>query len=456
MDSDLTLDFIIIIALIVANGLFSMTELAIVNARKRKLEEMAEDGNKRAKKAFELAENPNQMFSTIQIGITLVGILTGLYSGATFSGPLEEVLVSAFPSMATYAASASSFIIVAIITYLSLVIGELVPKRLALNSPESIAVLVAKPIYWLSVSLKPIVVFLGYSTDFLLKILGVKIKEEAPVTESEINKMLTDGVALGAYEEEEPIMVENIFHLADMNAADVMTPRTQLKWIDLNGTDEEIMDVLKNANHYRIPVGEDSLDELKGLITVADVLVQHMQQPEDMPMSTIIKNCVKEPLLVPESITLMKLLDLFRNEGVHETVVLDEYGGFSGLVTLHDIMEEIVGLMPSGEEEIQEEENRIIQRTDNSWLVDGLLDVDEFKEFFHINQELPGEEEDFYKTMGGLLNLLFGRIPRETDKVTWEDYTFEIMDMDNTRIDKILVTYVPPVVDETEEAEEKN
>ena len=222
------------------------------------------------------------MFSTIQIGITLVGILTCLYSGATFSGPLEEILVANIPSIEPYAASISSFIIVAIITYLSLVIGELVPKRLALNSPESIAVVVSKPIYWLSVALKPIVSFLGVSTEFLLKLLGVTVKEEAPVTESEINKMLTEGVAMGAYEEEEPILVENIFHLADMNAGDIMTPRTQLKWIDLNGTEDEIMEVLKNANHYRIPVGTDSLDELKGLVTVSDVLVQIMQRNPGM------------------------------------------------------------------------------------------------------------------------------------------------------------------------------
>ena len=449
MDSDLTLDFIIIIILIIANGLFSMTELAIVNAKKRRLEEMGEAGNERAKKAFELAENPNNMFSTIQIGITLVGILTGLYSGATFSAPLEEFLVAHVPSIEPYATSLSSFIIVAIITYLSLVIGELVPKRLALNSPESIAVVVAKPIYWLSVALKPIVSFLGVSTEFLLKLLGVTIKEEAPVTESEINKMLTEGVAMGAYEEEEPILVENIFHLADMDASDVMTPRTQLKWIDLNASEDEIMEVLKTANHYRIPVGEDSLDELRGMVNVTDVMVECLQG--ERPLHHVIRSCMTEPLLVPESISLMKLLNTLRNEGVHETIVLDEYGGFSGLVTLHDIMEEIVGLMPSGEDERQEEENRIIERGDGTWLVDGLLNIDEFKEFFHIDKELPREEDDLYKTLGGLMNLLFGRIPRETDKTYWEGYTFEIVDMDNPRIDQILVSYVEPVVEQTEE-----
>ena len=309
---------------------------------------------------------------------------------------------------------------------------------------------VAKPIYWLSVALKPIVSFLGISTEFLLKILGVTVKEEAPVTESEINKMLTEGVAMGAYEEEEPILVENIFHLADMNAGDIMTPRTQLKWIDLNGTEDEIMEVLKNANHYRIPVGTDSLDELKGLVTVSDVLVQIMQRPSESSIHDIIKACLKEPVLVPESISLMKLLNVLRTEGVHEAIILDEYGGFTGLVTLHDIMEEIVGLMPSGEEEIKEEENKIIER-DGAWLVDGLLNVDEFKEFFHIDQELPGEEDDLYKTMGGLLNVLFGRIPKELDKAKWDGYTFEVIDMDHTRIDKILVTYEEPIVEQEEQ-----
>ena len=204
MDSDLTLDFIIIVVLIIANGLFSMTELAIVNAKKRKLEELAESGNERAKQPWIIRE-PKWNVLYHSIGITLVGILTGLYSGATFSGPLEEILVANIPSIEPYAASISSLLIVTVITYLSLVIGELVPKRLALNSPESIAVVVAKPIYWLSVALKPIVSFLGVSTEFLLKLLGVTVKEEAPVTESEINKMLTEGVAMGAYEEEEPI-----------------------------------------------------------------------------------------------------------------------------------------------------------------------------------------------------------------------------------------------------------
>ena len=443
MDSTLIIDFIIIIILIVASGWFSMSELAVINARKHKLEELAEAGDKRAILAHKLADDPNQMFSTVQIGITLVAILTGLYSGDTFADPLKEVLLEAMPWLGSYAGSISSILIVVLITYLTLIIGELVPKRLAINSPETISIWIARPIYVLSLTLRPIVAILAWSTDLVLKILGVKIHEEQAVTESEINQMLTEGVAKGVYEEEEPIMVDNIFHLADMNAGDVMTPRTQVSWIDLNDTEEHIMEVLSNSSNYRIPVAHDSLDKLKGLITVSDVLGKILKNDEDKPLKHLIAQCLKDPIMVPESLSLMKLIDTFRTEGVHETVVLDEYGSFSGLVTLHDIMEEIVGLMPSGEEERKEEENRIVSRSENSWLVDGLLDIDEFKEYFHMEEPLPGEEDDLYKTLGGFLTYLFGRIPKEMDKVIWEDYIYEVMDMDNTRIDKILVTYQP-------------
>lgn len=451
MDSDITIDLIIVLALIIANGLFSMTELAIVNSKKSKLEELANQNNHAAKRALSLLEDPNQMFSTVQIGITLVGIITGLYSGATFAEPLSDWIRSVAPAIEHYASSISSFIIIALTTYLSLMIGELVPKRLALNSPETIAMSVAHPIYYLSLALKPIVVFLSASTNIFLKVLGVKNKEEAPVTESEINKMLTDGVAMGAFEEEEPVLVDNIFRLADLNASDVMTPRTQLKWIDLNSDEEDIKSILATAHHYRIPVGKDSLDDLIGLVTVSDILTLQMTKTKEQSLTDMIYECTKEPLLVPESITLMKLLELFRQEGVHETIVLDEYGAFSGLVTLHDIMEEIVGLMPSGEEEKQEEENRVIQRSETTWLVDGLLNIDEFKDYFSITKELPGQLDDLYKTMGGFVTYLVGRIPKETDTCHWDAYTFEVMDMDNTRVDKIMITYEPPIDEDTSE-----
>ncbi len=402
MGSDIGIEILIVVILIILNGLFSMTELAIINARKGLLEEKSEAGNRGARMAIELAEDPNEMFSTIQIGITLISIVTGLYSGATFSDPMATYIKEHILWLADYADTVSPIFIVSLTTYLSLVIGELVPKRLAYNSPESIAIMMAIPMKYFATITKPFVALLSMSTTVLLKVLGVKHKEEAPVTESEINKMLVQGVELGAYEEEEPVLVENIFRLADLDASDIMTPRTQLTWIDINASDEDIL--------------------------------------ETIMMKDILAYCMRKPVLVPESLSLMKVLSTFREEGTHEAIVLDEYGGMSGMITFHDIMEEIVGLMPSGEEEKKEEENRIVQREDGTYLVDGLISIEELKEYFEVDELLPGEEEDLYKTLGGFVTYLIGRIPKEANRCHYGPLQFEVMDMDNTRVDKVMVT----------------
>ena len=439
MGSDIGIEILIVVILIILNGLFSMTELAIINARKGLLEEKAEAGNLGARMAIELAEDPNEMFSTIQIGITLISIVTGLYSGATFSDPMATYIKEHILWLADYADTVSPIFIVSLTTYLSLVIGELVPKRLAYNSPESIAIMMAIPMKYFATITKPFVALLSMSTTMLLKVLGVKHKEEAPVTESEINKMLVQGVELGAYEEEEPVLVENIFRLADLDASDIMTPRTQLTWIDINASDEDILETIMECNEHRIPVGDDSLDELKGLVSSVDVLAQQMKESH-RPMKDILAYCMRKPVLVPESLSLMKVLSTFREEGTHEAIVLDEYGGMSGMITFHDIMEEIVGLMPSGEEEKKEEENRIVQREDGTYLVDGLISIEELKEYFEVDELLPGEEDDLYKTLGGFVTYLIGRIPKEANRCHYGPLQFEVMDMDNTRVDKVMVT----------------
>ena len=439
MGSDIGIEILIVVILIILNGLFSMTELAIINARKGLLEEKAEAGNRGARMAIKLAEDPNEMFSTIQIGITLISIVTGLYSGATFSDPMATYIKEHILWLANYADTVSPIFIVSLTTYLSLVIGELVPKRLAYNSPESIAIMMAIPMKYFATITKPFVALLSMSTTMLLKVLGVKHKEEAPVTESEINKMLVQGVELGAYEEEEPVLVENIFRLADLDASDIMTPRTQLTWIDINASDEDILETIMECNEHRIPVGDDSLDELKGLVSSVDVLAQQMKESH-RPMKDILAYCMRKPVLVPESLSLMKVLSTFREEGTHEAIVLDEYGGMSGMITFHDIMEEIVGLMPSGEEEKKEEENRIVQRDDGSYLVDGLISIEELKEYFEVDELLPGEEDDLYKTLGGFVTYLIGRIPKEANRCHYGPLQFEVMDMDNTRVDKVMVT----------------
>ena len=439
MGSDIGIEILIVVILIILNGLFSMTELAIINARKGLLEEKAEAGNRGARMAIKLAEDPNEMFSTIQIGITLISIVTGLYSGATFSDPMTTYIKKHILWLSDYADTISPIFIVSLTTYLSLVIGELVPKRLAYNSPESIAIMMAIPMKYFATVTKPLVALLSVSTMMLLKVLGVKHKEEAPVTESEINKMLVQGVELGAYEEEEPVLVENIFRLADLDASDVMTPRTQLTWIDINASDEEILETIMECNEHRIPVGDDSLDELKGLVSSVDVLAQQMKESH-RPMKDILAYCMRKPVLVPESLSLMKVLSTFREEGTHEAIVLDEYGGMSGMITFHDIMEEIVGLMPSGEEEKKEEENRIVQREDGTYLVDGLISIEELKEYFEVDELLPGEEDDLYKTLGGFVTYLIGRIPKEANRCHYGPLQFEVIDMDNTRVDKVMVT----------------
>ena len=439
MGSDIGIEILIVVILIILNGLFSMTELAIINARKGLLEEKAEAGNRGARMAIKLAEDPNEMFSTIQNGITLISIVTGLYSGAIFSDPMATYIKEHILWLADYADTVSPIFIVSLTTYLSLVIGELVPKRLAYNSPESIAIMMAIPMKYFATITKPFVALLSMSTTVLLKVLGVKHKEEAPVTESEINKMLVQGVELGAYEEEEPVLVENIFRLADLDASDIMTPRTQLTWIDINASDEEILETIMECNEHRIPVGDDSLDELKGLVSSVDVLAQQMKESH-RPMKDILAYCMRKPVLVPESLSLMNVLSTFREEGTHEAIVLDEYGGMSGMITFHDIMEEIVGLMPSGEEEKKEEENRIVQREDGTYLVDGLISIEELKEYFEVDELLPGEEDDLYKTLGGFVTYLIGRIPKEANRCHYGLLQFEVMDMDNTRVDKVMVT----------------
>ena len=439
MGSDIGIEILIVVILIILNGLFSMTELAIINARKGLLEEKAETGNRGARMAIKLAEDPNEMFSTIQIGITLISIVTGLYSGAIFSDPMATYIKEHILWLADYADTVSPIFIVSLTTYLSLVIGELVPKRLAYNSPESIAIMMAIPMKYFATITKPFVALLSMSTTMLLKVLGVKHKEEAPVTESEINKMLVQGVELGAYEEEEPVLVENIFRLADLDASDIMTPRTQLTWIDINASDEDILETIMECNEHRIPVGDDSLDELKGLVSSVDVLAQQMKESH-RPMKDILAYCMRKPVLVPESLSLMKVLSTFREEGTHEAIVLDEYGGMSGMITFHDIMEEIVGLMPSGEEEKKEEENRIVQRDDGAYLIDGLISIEELKEYFEVDELLPGEEDDLYKTLGGFVTYLIGRIPKEANRCHYGPLQFEVIDMDNTRVDKVMVT----------------
>lgn len=442
MEYSLGEEILVILLLIVANGIFAMSEMAIVSCRKTRLESMADEGSGSAAVVLKLRENPNKMFSTIQFGITLISLLTGVYGGTAMAGPLSHY-VEKITFLQVYSYTISMIIIVTGITYFTLIIGELVPKRIAIDNPERIACIIARPMLFFSRVCTPIVWFLSASTAFVTAFLGTKKVKDIPVTEDEIKLLLEQGAELGAFEKEEPELVDRVFRLADMDASDIMTNRTQVDWIDIEDSEQVIMKELLDANHFRLPVGRGSLDEFLGFVSINDMFITYYDTAKEkkiVHIHTLLEKCVHRPMFIPESMDIMKVVHSFKEQGVHEAAVLDEYGNFSGILTLHDVLEELVGIMPAGEEEKREEQNRIIQRGPNEWLMEGLLTVEEFKDFFDIYEELPEEDEDLYKTLAGLVTYGIGRIPKETDIYIWKEFTFEVMDMDNLRVDKLLVT----------------
>lgn len=428
----------IIILLVLANAICSLAEIAIVGARKTKLQEMIDEGNKSAAYALRLAERKEELFSTIQVGITTISIITGMFSGASLSGPLEKELAG-IELLAPYARVISMTVVMVLVTYFSLIIGELAPKWIAIAIPEKAACVVARPMIFLSTVCKPLVIFSSWSTKIVVGFLGVKMETVQPVSEEEIRVLLQQGAKLGTFDKEEPEIIDNVFELNDRTASDCMTARPQLTWIDLEDDEKKIWDDMIHSSHFRLPVGKGSLDDFKGLADLSDVLMDQHQFPGKPLKQSIMEN-VYDPLYIPETLILTKVLKFFKKKGVHEAIVIDEYGTLSGLITLHDVLEEIVGDMPGDKEDILEEQNKFIRRTENSWLVEGLCSIDEFREYFHIEDELPGEAEGYYKTLGGFITYLLGYIPKETEKAAYEKFTFEVMDCDNRRIDKVLVT----------------
>ena len=445
MEFSLGKQFLVIVLLTVGNGIFSMLEMSIVSCHQSRLEALSEEGNKSADIVLKLRENPNKMFSTVQFGMTLVSLLTGVYGGTEMAGPMSEY-VAMVPAFEPYAYTISLTTIIVIITYLTLILGELVPKRIAIDSPERIACFLARIMLYFSYVCTPMVWFLSASTAAVTKLIGASDPEILPVTEDEIRLLLKQGAELGAFEKEEPKLVERVFRLTDMNVGDIMTNRAQVDWIDLEDTEETIMKELGYYHHLNLPVGKGSLDHFLGMVSLNDVFHQYyvcIARGRKTPLTTILERNIRRPVYVPESMDIMKIVHIFQDKGVHEAAVLDEYGNFSGILTVHDILEELVGIMPVGEEEKAEEANRIIRRKENEWLMDGLLTIEEFKDHFELEEEMPGEEEALYKTLAGFVTYGIGRIPKETDIYEWENFRFEVVDMDNLRVDKVLVTKIP-------------
>ena len=445
MEVSLGKECIVILLLIFGNGIFSLLEMSIVSCHQPRLEAMAEEGSKSAKIVLKLRENPNKMFSAVQFGITLMGLLTGVYGGTEMAGPMSQY-VAMIPGWSLclqrqpddYRRRHHLF---------DHYLGEIVPKRIAINKPEAIACFLARPMLYFCTVSTPLIWFLSASTALVTKIIGMGKPEVQPVTEEEIKILLEQGAELGRLKRKSPELVDRVFRLADMNVSDIMTNRTQVDWIDVEDPDETIMNEMIAFNHIHLPVGRGSLDEFLGMVSVNMVFQKYydaVHSGKTVTMKSLVESSVQKPVFVPESMDIMKVVPVFREHSVHEAAVLDEYGNFSGLLTLHDILEELVGSMPSGEKEKKENDNRIVQRGPNEWLMEGLLTIEEFKDFFDLEDDLPGEEDDLYKTLAGFVTYGVGRIPKETDTYVWNEFTFEVMDMDNLRVDKILVTRQEP------------
>jgi putative hemolysin len=427
---------VLILFLILANGIFSMSEMAVVAARKSGLQQRAEQGSRRARIALDLSQNPAQFLSTIQIGITVIGTLAGAYGGLTIAEKLATY-ISQFPELASYADGIGFGIVVVIISYLSLIIGELVPKRIALTSPERFASALAPLMQRISRITSPAVRFLTWSTNVVVRLIPLKHSREGAVTEEEIKSLIEQGTQEGVVEESEQDMVEGVFRLGDRRVVELMTTRLRVIWLDVSETLDEIVGTVKEHGFSRFPLCEGTLDHVIGIVDVKDILTS-------TAASSVLdlRKIVREPLFVPESVNALKLLEMFRTSGAEAALVVDEHGGVEGLVTMSDIIESIVGEVPEQGKALAQQ---AVQREDGSWLVDGLLPIPELEEL--IGKRGIDTQDGSFTTVGGLVMANLGRVPAIGDKIESNNVLFEVVDMDGKRVDEVIVKKLPEHVD---------
>jgi len=430
----------ILLALILLNGLFAMSEIALVTARRARLQVMAEGGDKSAVAALTLSENPTRFLSTVQIGITSIGILSGIVGETVLARPFATWLQTLGLEQRASEVGATALVVVAI-TYFSIVIGELVPKRLGQISPEAVARLVARPMQWLAALAQPFVKLLTTSTEAILRVLGVADRKASGVTEEEINAMLEEGSDAGVIDQHERTMVRNVFRLDDRQIASLMIPRADVSYIDTTDPIEESLRTIEQSHHSRFPVCNGGWHDVLGFVSAKSLLTQTLRGE---PLSVTAE--LQSAVFVPETLTGTELLENFRSSGVHIALVIDEYGEIQGLVTLQDVLEAITGEFQAR----NREDAWAVQREDGSWLLDGLIPIPEFKDRLDL-REVPEEEKGRYHTLSGMLMLLLGRVPVTADHVDWEGWRFEIVDMDNKRIDKVLATKLPDNIAASEE-----
>lgn len=414
----------IILILILINGVLAMSEAALVASRKARLQQKESEGHKSATLAIKLLEDPNIFLSAVQIGITLIGVLAGAVGGATLSEKLALVLVN-IPYIGEYSQSIALGVVVVVITILSLWLGELVPKRLGINSPEQIAIAMARPVLLISKIFSPFIKLMSSATNFVLKLIGVNPSDDPPITEEELQMLISQGTEAGVFEESEQDMVEGVFSLDDQRIYSLMTPRTEVVWLDVSDSVEDILEKIADSSYSRFPVRQDSLETILGIVKSRDLLVASLSGKE-----INLKELAKPAFFIPETTVASKALEVLKKNNTEMLLVVDEFGGFQGVLTINDILEEIVG-------DMEGEEPQATQRQDGSWLLDGMLEVDEFKEIFNLST-LPHEGE--YETLSGFVMASLGHIPKTTDHFEWHNLRFEVIDMDGRRVDKVLVT----------------
>lgn len=425
------MDIALLLILIFINGLLAMSEISVVTSRKTRLQRLADDGSPGAKSALALHSEPSMFLSTIQVGITTVGILSGAIGETALADPLAAWL-SQFSLIEPYARSAALTFVVVGLTYFTVVVGELVPKQLGLRAPETIASLIAPPMNMLTRVAKPLVLLLSASSALMLRIIGARSKEEPPITNEEIKVLMEQGAEAGVFHQSEQKFVSNVLRLDEQRIAAIMTPRTDIYALDLDDPEVEIRQRITESPFTRIVVCRDGLDNILGILSAVDLLKALL---DGKPLD--VEKAVHPALFVPDSVTTTRLLENFRSARLQFALIVDEYGELEGLVTLTDVLTSIVGYLPSpGALDDQE----VVARQDGSWLIDGSVTIERLKSVLDIEESLDGEEEHNFNTLGGFVMRMIGRIPVEADYFESAGWRFEVVDMDKTRVDKVLVT----------------
>jgi putative hemolysin len=424
------MDVALLVFLVLLNALFAMSEMALSASRKARLQVMLEAGESGAQAAIDLHDNPTKFLSTVQIGITSIGVLNGIVGDAAFSGPLSLWLQETFPIAEQASQLTATGLVVVIITIISIIFGELVPKRLGQMYPETVARMVARPMEWLSFATRPLVFVLAFCTEGILRLLGIRGGPSRSVTEEEIAASLEEGLDAGVIEAQEHQMVRNVFRLDDRQIGSMMITRAEIRWLDVNASVEDVLRVVADEEHSRYPVCRGGLDDVIGVISVHSLL-----KPVSEGRVPALMEHLQPPVFVPETLSGMELLEHFRNSGAQLVFVVDEYGSVQGVITVRDVLEAIAGEFGS----VGEEDSWAVQRADGSWLVDGLIPVPELKDRLDL-KELPEEDRGRYNTLAGMVMLLLGRVPATTDTVEWEGWRFEVVDLDGKRVDKVLAT----------------